>query len=141
MREVILLKREEYVKKNEFDEIIVLDRYTETDETAYFHSFVANLDSTYRKPVAVLETSNGEYIICELSDFKFKNPIEHIEDFILTERISNLLEKTLFSLKNRYRNGYLEEGPGYIDGFEYATRMARDIYNLKKDGDIKNGRD
>ncbi|EAG4505963.1 hypothetical protein CBM20_14650 [Listeria monocytogenes] len=140
MREVILLKREEYVKF-EGDKIRMLDRYTETDEIAYFHAFVANLDSTYRKPGAILETSNGKCIICELSDFKFKNPIEHIEDFILTERISNLLEKTLFSLKNRYRNGYLEEGPGYIDGFEYATRMVRDIYNSKKDGELKHDTD
>ncbi|MBC2140731.1 hypothetical protein HCA89_00295 [Listeria innocua] len=140
MREVILLKREEY-PKFEFDEIIMLDRYTETDEIAYFHSFVANSDSTYQKPVAILETNNGEYIICELSDFKFKNPIENIEDFILTEQISNLLEKTLFSLKNRYRNGYLEEGTRYINGFECATKMVRDIYNLKKAGDLKNGRD
>ncbi|EKS8445826.1 hypothetical protein QC487_001579 [Listeria monocytogenes] len=111
------------------------------DEIAYFHSFVANLDSTYQKPTAILERNNGECIICELSDFKFKNPIEHIEDFILTERISNLLEKTLFSLKNRYRNDYLEEGPEYIDGFEYATRMVRDIYNSKKDGELKHDTD
>ncbi|MBC1377864.1 hypothetical protein [Listeria innocua] len=131
MREVILLKREEY-PKFEFDEIIMLDRYTETDEIAYFHAFVANLDSTYQKPTAILERSNGECIICELSDFKFKNPIENMEDYELTGQLVKLLDKTLFSLTVKRRENDLEEGLRYVDGFEHATRMMRDIYNSKK---------
>ncbi|ECQ6721780.1 hypothetical protein ACY2FX_000553 [Listeria monocytogenes] len=76
MREVILLKREEYYEE-EID-IRTSYRYKETEEIAYFHKFVTISDSTYQRPgvYAVLEKDNGECGMYGLSEFKFKNKAE-----------------------------------------------------------------
>ncbi|EAC4276791.1 hypothetical protein ABJF43_001552 [Listeria monocytogenes] len=73
MREVILLKREEYYEE-EID-IRTSYRYKETSEIAYFHEFatiqetIAGESGVY----AVLEKENGECGLYGLSEFKFKN--------------------------------------------------------------------
>ncbi|HEM0501998.1 hypothetical protein JJO14_09340 [Listeria monocytogenes] len=73
MREVILLKREEYYEE-EID-IRTSYHYTETEETAYFHKFVTIPETIAGESgvYAVLEKENGECGLYELSEFKFKN--------------------------------------------------------------------
>ncbi|HCX6192402.1 TPA: hypothetical protein OZX80_000336 [Listeria monocytogenes] len=73
MREVILLKREEYYEE-EID-IRTSYRYTETDEIAYFHEFVTTPETIAGDSgvYAVLEKENGECGLYVLSEFKFKN--------------------------------------------------------------------
>ncbi|EAW7204194.1 hypothetical protein FG327_03960 [Listeria monocytogenes] len=73
MREVILLKREEYYEE-EID-IRTSYRYTETDEIAYFHKFVTIPETIYGDSgvYAVLEKDNGECGLYGLSEFKFKH--------------------------------------------------------------------
>ncbi|EAD9159842.1 hypothetical protein AOE70_05910 [Listeria monocytogenes] len=73
MREVIILKREEYYEE-EID-IRTSYRYKETDEIAYFHKFVTISDSTYQRPgvYAVLEKLDGKCGYYGLDKFKFRN--------------------------------------------------------------------
>ncbi|EAC3517940.1 hypothetical protein BFH49_02645 [Listeria monocytogenes] len=73
MREVILLKREEYYEE-EID-IRTSYRYKETNEIAYFHEFVTIQETIAGESgvYAVLEKDNGECGLYGLSEFKFKN--------------------------------------------------------------------
>ncbi|EHF3649948.1 TPA: hypothetical protein LWK47_002225 [Listeria innocua] len=73
MREVILLKREEYYEE-EID-IRTSYRYKETGEIAYFHKFVTMPETIAGESgvYAALEKDNGECGLYELSEFKFKN--------------------------------------------------------------------
>ncbi|EOY7872683.1 hypothetical protein ACQDRM_000509 [Listeria monocytogenes] len=73
MREVILLKREEYYEE-EID-IRTSYRYKETGEMAYFHKFVTMPETIAGESgvYAVLEKDNGECRLYGLSEFKFKN--------------------------------------------------------------------
>ncbi|EAD9183672.1 hypothetical protein AOL11_08490 [Listeria monocytogenes] len=73
MREVILLKREEYYEE-EID-IRTSYRYKETNEIAYFHEFVTVQETIAGESgvYAVLEKDNGECGLYGLSEFKFKN--------------------------------------------------------------------
>ncbi|EAG7074019.1 hypothetical protein BSL90_07110 [Listeria monocytogenes] len=73
MREVILLKREEYYEE-EID-IRTSYSYKETSEIAYFHEFVTIQESIAGESgvYAVLEKENGECGLYGLSEFKFKN--------------------------------------------------------------------
>ncbi|EHP8513931.1 hypothetical protein KP913_001903 [Listeria monocytogenes] len=73
MREVILLKREEYYEE-EID-IRTSYRYKETGEIAYFHKFVTMPETIAGESgvYAVLEKENGECGLYGLSEFKFKN--------------------------------------------------------------------
>ncbi|EAC5135332.1 hypothetical protein VP709_001771 [Listeria innocua] len=73
MREVILLKREEYYEE-EID-IRTSYRYKETGEIAYFHKFVTMPETIAGESgvYAVLEKDNGECGLYGLSEFKFKN--------------------------------------------------------------------
>ncbi|EAE7099203.1 hypothetical protein [Listeria welshimeri] len=76
MREVILLKREEYYEE-EID-IRPSYRYKETGEIAYFHEFVTIPETIAVESgvYAVLEKENGECGLYGLSEFKFKNKAE-----------------------------------------------------------------
>ncbi|ENU0304359.1 hypothetical protein ACFBDD_002311 [Listeria innocua] len=73
MREVILLKREEYYEE-EID-IRPSYRYKETGDKAYFHNFVTMPETIASESgvYAVLEKDNGECGLYGLSEFKFKN--------------------------------------------------------------------
>ncbi|EIB5606342.1 hypothetical protein K9A67_002778 [Listeria monocytogenes] len=73
MREVILLKREEYYEE-EID-IRTSYRYKETNEIAYFHEFVTIQETIAGESgvYAVLEKDNGECGLYGISEFKFKN--------------------------------------------------------------------
>ncbi|EGC8271576.1 hypothetical protein H9181_002046 [Listeria monocytogenes] len=73
MREVVLLKREEYYEE-EID-IRTSYRYKETNEIAYFHEFVTIQETIAGESgvYAVLEKDNGECGLYGLSEFKFKN--------------------------------------------------------------------
>ncbi|MCV66958.1 hypothetical protein DXW03_04960 [Listeria monocytogenes] len=73
MREVILLKREEYYEE-EID-IRTSYRYKEIGEIAYFHEFVTIPETIAGESgvYAVLEKENGECGLYGLSEFKFKN--------------------------------------------------------------------
>lgn len=73
MREVILLKREEYYEEK--TDIRPSYRYKETNEIAYFHEFVTIQETIAGESgvYAVLEKDNGECGLYGLSEFKFKN--------------------------------------------------------------------
>ncbi|MBC1671218.1 hypothetical protein HB950_02670 [Listeria welshimeri] len=73
MREVILLKREDYYEEK--TDIRPSYRYKETGEIAYFHKFVTIPETIYAESgvYAVLEKDNGECGLYGLSEFKFKN--------------------------------------------------------------------